>query len=157
MSLHCINCDGILTGPICEYCGRQVQEITKVDEEKERLNEFNKKLKNNDEDELGQLLVHGFMPETPEGLLAAGLDMLPIIAADELSYDHMKAAVGRLSAITTRLKLGEQTEVIQKAISEFERVVADYKRTDRNLGIGCGVAIVIALGIGLWLLIQFMN
>jgi len=142
---------------VCDYCGRQAHEITLADEEKELLASYHKKLQENANEGLGELLTHGFMPETADGLLSAGLGMLPLIKTDDLSYDDTRAAVGRLSAVVTRLKLVESDEKIRTAIGEFERVVADYKRTDRNLGIGCGVGIFIALGLGVWLLIQFAN
>ena len=150
MSLHCINCNAPLNGSVCDYCGRQVREITKVDEENEQLAAYHKQLKEKEDGDLGELLTHGFMPKTPEALLAAGLDMLPLIKTDDLSYDDTKAAVGRLSAITTRLKLEESTETIEKAIGEFEGIIAAYEREDRNLGIACGVILLGLVIAGIW-------
>ncbi|MFK7802336.1 MAG: hypothetical protein AB8G95_11935 [Anaerolineae bacterium] len=149
MSLHCQNCNASLNGPVCDYCGRQAHVVELADEEKEKLADYHKKLQENAKEGLGELLTHGFMPETAEGLLAAGLGMLPLIKTDDLSYDDTKAAVGRLSAVITRLKLVDADDKIQTAIGEFEKIVADYQREDRNLGIACGVIVGVLVLIGI--------
>ena len=153
MSLNCANCNAPLSGHICDYCGTKAGD-SQIETEKKKLASFHQCVKDSDPEKRHESLAHGYMPESPEVLLEAGFNMVPLIKSDELSYDNTKAAVARLQAIVTRLKSAEQTDAIAKAIVEFDEVIARYEREDRILGISCLGAIAVAIAGAIWLWVQ---
>ncbi|MEM8862851.1 MAG: hypothetical protein AAGD96_31460 [Chloroflexota bacterium] len=155
---NCISCNAQLTGPVCEYCGRRVSESEQIQREKKKLSSFLNKLRSETDDEKRVTVIkHGFIPSSEQGLLAAGLDIIPFMSPAEDDINVQAAAVTRLQAIMTRLRLLPTAEPIEKSLAEFELAIAAYKREDRHnmlLGIGCFGICLAAMAGGIYWLTQ---
>ncbi|MFK7802335.1 MAG: hypothetical protein AB8G95_11930 [Anaerolineae bacterium] len=155
MTLNCAKCNTPLSkGSKCKHCGRN-KPITKIAREKARLAKFQLELKNGSSYEFDDLVAHGFMPETAEGLILAGLDMLPLLRSNYLSTDSLEAAQERISTIVAHLRSCERTDTVEIAIAEFEKVEGFDQWINHYGQIMIGIMVFVIMGI--CAMIELMN
>jgi hypothetical protein len=155
MSLMKDNCDACgapARGLICEHCGKPTAHLESAADENRALDEFHKYLQElNLQDKRNWLLSSGFIPDTKQVLIEAGIYCVPLLKNMEI-YD---AAAARLEAVILKLKLMETDEQARRAVEDFQAQIEKYrakKRSDDILGVGCLLLLLAAMvAFGWWL------
>lgn len=155
--IKCTNCGAIVQEKICEHCGTPLIKIRNMEEEKQALEDYHQRLSERSEQEQVRWLRNGFIPADPETLSEAGIRCLPLIDESRLS-DVGDAAVSRLEAIITGLRLASIDEHTQQLIWDFQSRIAKYRSARQSMDkwiLVAAVAIVLCAIAGVvWLIMR---
>jgi hypothetical protein len=147
----CDQCGAQATGLICGYCGALTGSLDDIKSEQQALDEYHKLIQASEGEKRANLLKTGFIPRYPKTLVEAGVRCMPLADVDDTTGPASIAAVQRLEALTTKLKILGQDEQSRTAIVEFKAKIRRFKSADRNLGIGVLVFVVgLIVGIVFW-------
>lgn len=132
MEQTCNRCGAPVHGLVCEYCGSLTTSLADAAAEEQAVDELHQILMTKDEKTQVKILKNGFLPETSEALIEAGVRCIPLIDADQPDDDVVEGASARLQAIVTKLKLMPDFEKKQQAVTEFESVVNAQREAKRK-------------------------
>jgi len=171
-STNCPSCSAVVSGFICEHCGRLSAHLGSAADENRALEEFHHLLQKlspdlqseqadekNAEAEQAELdeaekreerAIHllrtGFIPDHKEVLIEAGVYCIPYL---ESSQSLEEAARARLESIATKLKLIPQDAQTKLAVEEFQAKIKAHKahvaREDMIYGGGCILIILLII------------
>ncbi len=145
---NCPHCNAPVEGPICEYCGTQVEPDLDFEQQKQALNSYHQMLGTAETPRRVTLLRSGFLPDDKRMLVEAGLRCVPMLGGGE-NVTVRGAASGRLSAIVLKLKLRPPDADVQRALAEFDTQLKEHERREtRNVLIGLGMVLSAALIVG---------
>lgn len=111
------------------------------------LNQYHQTVASKDTEGQASLLRNGFLPESAEALVEAGIRCVPLIESGvpELS----EAAVDRLTAVQIKLRMLPETAAVRGALEEFEARIQAQRREDSNaFKYGCAAILGLAAIIG---------
>ncbi len=145
--VQCRQCGAEVDGLICAYCGAITERTEDVETEGRALDEYHRLLSGADEAKQVALLRNGFLPETRKVLIEAGLRCMPLVDVEQTTNRVSTTALQRLQAIIARLHIIGDDPEIGRACSEFQAKIAEFRRADRNLGIGVMIALAVVLGL----------
>jgi hypothetical protein len=129
--MKCSRCGAAASGLVCAYCGALTGTPGGGDFERQALEEFCGLLQGKDWKEQAKLLESGYIPSSPGGLIEAGVRCVPFIKGERFERPA-EAAVRRLEAIVLKLKLLPRSDENQRAVSEFEGVVAEFRKAEAS-------------------------
>ncbi len=138
--ITCPNCGAPVTKAICQYCGTLVVTNPGIDVQKQALELYHGLLASKDISSQVSLLSSGFLPDSSDVLVEAGLRCIPLLHGSSTKLSD--AAAGRLRAVTLKLGLKEQDGTIPKAIDEFEKQISEQKKRS-NYSALIGLAMLI--------------
>jgi hypothetical protein len=121
-----------------------------------QLNDYHEKLATLDPAGQASLLRNGFLPETAEGLMEAGIRCIPLIQSGTIPIAD--GAVDRLEAIQFKLKLLPEASNSRKVMEQFQAMIQEHKNEDQS-NVKYGLALILGLSIlvgGLIVLIVYM-
>src|SRR5215213_5629062 len=152
LKANCDSCGAPVKGLICEHCGRPTAQLANAADENRALDEYHKLIQKQKPEEQRNWLESGFIPDSKEVLIEAGIYCLPFLQNMSL-YD---AASSRLEAIILKLKLMPGNQQARDAVADFQAKLGNYKsatRRDNLLGIGYSLLILAAMvAVGWWLI-----
>lgn len=143
MRENCRSCGAAYGGLVCEYCGTVTGDLKDSASEKQALNEFHDLMLDFELEQRRELLLNGWLPDTRDALIEAGLRCVPIMSisnSDDWGDDIDEIGIARLRTVISKLKLMQQEASTQRAIAEFEsriREVEGKNRRDIIIGLGC--------------------
>lgn len=151
----CQQCGASVRGYVCEYCGSLARLSLERAAEKEALNELHNIIVAQTEPEMkAKLLRHSFLPDAPENLIEAGMRCIPLVDID-MDNEVSDAAARRLQAVTAKLRLLGENGQTSAALREFETVLANYEKADRQLTrafvVGAIIVSVLLIAACVWL------
>jgi hypothetical protein len=157
MAANCPSCGAPAKGRLCEYCGRLLVVVTKVEEEFELVNLFHDLVMARDKRGQQLMLRNGFLPQSDTALVEAGLRCLPLIDADQINPEPTRSAYLRLKGIVAKLRV-RNSAAARQALPELEKAVETYRRDDakavvQGLLLILGL-VLLAVGVG-WLVWRF--
>jgi hypothetical protein len=117
-------------------------------EELKQLNEFHEKLAALEPAAQASLLRNGFLPDSPDVLVEAGVRCLPLIESGDTHITD--GAVDRLEAIVFKLRHGAESGGVRKMINELEAVLQKRRvqdRSDMRLGFGIILGLTLAAAV----------
>lgn len=122
-------------------------QMAAVRDELDALNQYHQTVATRDVEGQASLLRNGFLPESPEALVEAGIRCLPLL---ESGVTDLTAAAGdRLAAIQVKLELLPQTAPVTRALEQFKARVEGQKREDDKAAwYGCAAILALAAIIG---------
>jgi hypothetical protein len=93
------------------------------------------------------LLRNGYMPQTHQMLIVAGLKCLPLIDADQLSSEPSASAIRRLKAIVAKICVtGKMSPKTRESIREFEKAIEEWdNRQKKDQFVGCLAFVILAI------------
>jgi hypothetical protein len=152
LKANCDSCGALAEGIICEHCGRPTIHLATQADENRALDEYHKLIQKQKPEEQRQWLESGFIPDSKEVLIEAGIYCLPFLQNTSLNG----AAASRLDAIMLKIKLMPGDQQTLQAIEVFQKKLDGYKsakKKDDLLAIGCLVLILLAMAaVGWWLI-----
>lgn len=95
--------------------------MNSVDSEQKLLEEFHRSAGEKDAESQAGAIRNGYLPETPEVLVQAGIMCIPLIESDTPSISD--AGKDRLKAIIFKLKLVQDSANARSALEQFEKLV----------------------------------
>ncbi len=147
---RCRSCGAAVKNLICEYCGSPTAGTFDLATQKEALDEYHYILQSQSEEVQIKMLRNGFLPDAEDLLIDAGVRCIPLIELDSTAEEVPRAALWRLKAITTKLKLMAPTARSEQAVKEFETLINDFDKADRRLNlmlaVGCFVSVLVCVG-----------
>jgi hypothetical protein len=130
-----------------------------IDGEIQKLNEYHVQLAVNDPVAQASMLRNGFLPDSAEALVEAGIRCIPLIESG-----HVEIADGagdRLEAIIFKLKLIPDTSSVRKVLEKFDALVHERKKkatSDMKYGFAVILGLVVIIGSLLaYILYLFLN
>lgn len=113
----------------------------------EQLNDFHDLAAAKDGPAQASLLRNGFLPESQDVLIEAGIRCIPLIESGKIEVSD--AAANRLEAILFKLKRFPETQDLRRAADQFEAIIGEHKRdeisnTRFGFTIFFGLAVLIA-------------
>jgi hypothetical protein len=149
---NCDSCGAPAKGLICEHCGKPTIYLVNAADENQALDEYHKLIQKLKPEEQRDWLASGFIPDSKEILIEAGIYCLPFLKNMAL-YD---AAASRLEAVILKLKLMPNDQQTRQAVEDFQAKIESYKSTKRKdalFAIGCLLLILAAMVAVSWWLI----
>jgi hypothetical protein len=142
-AVGCPNCGGPAEGVLCRFCGSLLEEAQAPEAQLQALDEYHAAIGRADAEGQKRLLTSGFIPDSPQGLIEAGVMCIPLCKDGNTGVAG--AATHRLEAIVLKLELARETGETRKALDRFRRAIQERKDQDRSdTRIGCTVFIVLA-------------
>jgi hypothetical protein len=139
---NCPNCGAPLKRVLCEYCGTLGVAHPVIDEQRQALEVFHGLLSAKDDKAQIELLKNGFLPDDRDVLIEAGLRCVALMGFDNAD-DVEEAAIGRLRAISRKLRLQLGDEKSLRAAADFEKEIERYRNINiRNLLFGLLIVLV---------------
>lgn len=154
LEANCDSCGAPVKGFICGHCGALTARLKSAADENRALDEYHGQLqKLKPQEQSKWLLESGFLPDSPEVLIEAGIYCVPFLKNMSV-YD---AAAARLEAVILKLKLLPYEGQTRRAIEDFQNQIAEYKRQKKKddlLGVGCLLVILALVAAFSWWLIR---
>ena len=139
----CPKCGAPAEGLLCRFCGSLLEVAEAPEEQLKALDEYHGAIGKADAEAQKRLLASGFIPDSPQGLIEAGVMCIPLCRAGEAAVSD--AAVHRLEAIMVKLDLARETAETRKALERFREVIEERKRKDRSdTQLGCTMFTILA-------------
>jgi hypothetical protein len=148
----CDSCGAPARGLICEHCGKPTAHLENAAAENRALDEYHELLQKLKPEEQRLWLESGFIPDSPEVLIEAGIYCLPFLKNMAL----YEAAASRLEAVILKLKLMPGGRQTRQAVEDFQAKIEEYKSTrtkDNIMGAGCLLLILAAMVAVSWWLV----
>ena len=101
-----------------------------LDHETQQLNGYHERLAVLDSAGQASLLRNGFLPDSPEGLIEAGIRCIPLIESGDLKITD--GALDRLDAIQVKLNLRGDGPQIREALERFEEILREHRRREAS-------------------------
>jgi hypothetical protein len=128
-----------------------------VKEEFNALDEFHREVAAKDPAGQAALLLHGFLPSSRDGLVEAGLRLIPLIHDGSITSEPTQSAAKRMEAVIAKLSILSLDERSLSAIADFQKRLERARRADaRSLWCGCIVilTLVAVVGWAIWRLLK---
>lgn len=154
--LNCESCGAPVDGLVCGHCGKAAGHLLSPAEENRALDEFHVLLRDRKPEEQRTWLETGFLPDSREVLIEAGVYCLPLLK----NMSVYNAAASRLEAVVVKLKLLPADNRTREALDDFRAGLEGYKvqkRKDDILGVGCLLLLLAAMAAVAWWLIYGMS
>jgi hypothetical protein len=156
----CPNCGAPLKRVLCEYCGTLGVAHPVLDEQRQALEVFHGLLAGKDEKAQINLLKNGFLPDDRDVLIEAGLRCVALMGYDNTD-DVDEASIGRLRAISRKLRYMPGDEQARRAAEDFEKEIGRYRNINiRNLIFGLLMILVpacLVIGLIVWVAGMLIN
>lgn len=118
--------------------------MTEREQELVQLDEFHERLAALEPAAQASLLLNGFLPDDGDTLIEAGIRCLPLIESGAAGIAD--GAVHRLETVLFKLRLSPETAASRRVSAQFEKVVADHRKTDRE-NLRYGTALIAGLAV----------
>ena len=122
--------------------------MVEADNELQQLNAFHEQLAALESVAQASLLRNGFLPDSPDVLVEAGIRCLPLIESGDSRIND--GAVDRLEAIVFKLRHGADSGGVRKMLNELEAVLQKHcarERSDTRLGFGIILGLTLAAAV----------
>lgn len=156
MSEACEGCGGPVPGLLCPACGRATRLVGDPAMERRALEELHGAVGKASEEASGRLLANGFLPSAKAVLVEAGLRCVALVN-DATPYHLKEGALGRLAAVSAKLRLlGADAEGV-KALERFESLVQEARASARRdlLAFAAVAVLLLALAMAVGLLVVY--
>jgi hypothetical protein len=121
--------------------------MSMLDHETQQLNGFHEMLAGLDSEGQASHLRNGFLPDSPEGLIEAGIRCIPLIESGD--YTIVDAATDRLAAVRVKLNLLGETPEVHRALEQFDAKIQERQKEGRSDTFwGCTLLAVLAAILG---------
>ncbi len=154
LEINCDSCGAPASGLICGHCGRLTARLKSAADENRALDEYHTQLQRLKPQEQSKwLLESGFLPDSPEVLIEAGIYCVPFLK----NMSVYESAAARLEAIILKLKLLPGDSQAHRAVEDFQSQIAQYKsqkKKDDLLGVGCLLVLLSVVTAFSWWLIR---
>jgi hypothetical protein len=94
------------------------------------LEEFHKNASEKEGEAQASAIRNGYLPETPEGLVEAGIRCIPLAESQHPSI--VDAGTDRLRAIIFKLKMAQGTIESRRAVEQFEQIIEQKKKEESS-------------------------
>jgi hypothetical protein len=121
--------------------------MTDVENELLKLNEYHEQLATHDPAVQASMLRNGFLPDSTEALVEAGIRCIPLIESGRVDLED--AAGDRLEAIIFKLKLIPDTSSVRKVLEKFEGLIQEKKKkasSDMKFGLAAMIGLTMIIG-----------
>lgn len=140
----CPKCGAPAQGVLCRFCGSLLESAEAPEAQLKALDEFHAAIGRADPEAQKRLLTSGFIPDSPQGLIEAGVMCIPLCRESHQSVAD--AALHRLEAIVVKLELARETAETRKALDRLHKVITERKKKDRSdTLLGCTMFILLAV------------
>lgn len=146
----CVTCGARISGLVCEFCGSLSVTDADIATAKRALDELHALVHRADKKKQSNLLKTGFIPRDKTLLIDAGVRCLPLLDESDTTSDVSLAALGRLEAIMTKLRLLPPGEEIQRAFAEFEPKIRRFRKADRLISVVAVMLVLAVVGGVVW-------
>jgi len=121
--------------------------MTDVENELQKLNEFHTDLATHDPAVQASMLRNGFLPDSTEALVEAGIRCIPLLESGQVELED--GAGDRLEAIIFKLKLIPDISSVRKVLEKFEGLVQEKKKkasSDMKFGLAAILGLTMIIG-----------
>jgi hypothetical protein len=121
--------------------------MTEIETELQKLNEFHAELATHDPAAQASMLRNGFLPDSTEALVEAGIRCIPLIESGRVDLED--GAADRLEAIVFKLKIIPDTSSVRKVMERFDAMLEARKkkaRSDMKYGLAAILILTVILG-----------
>jgi hypothetical protein len=118
-----------------------------IEKEIQMLNEYHGQLATHDPTAQASMLRNGFLPDSMEALVEAGIRCIPLLESGQVEIED--GAGDRLEAIMFKLKLIPDTSSVRKVIEKFEGLVQERKKkatSDMKYGLVVILGLTVIIG-----------
>jgi hypothetical protein len=155
---ECPRCGAGSSGPHCEYCGAPLGSADPA-AERAALDELHLRLAGKPPVEQATILERAFLPGHPQVLIEAGLRCVALLGEGTTGRAE-QALVGRLEAVTAKLRIGDREPGSSRAAEELGRQLERF-RTHRRWSVALGLGAFLTLAAGLawlaWALVHWLR
>jgi hypothetical protein len=118
-----------------------------IENEIQKLNEYHAQLAAHDPTTQASMLRNGFLPDSMEALVEAGIRCIPLMESGRVEIAD--GAGDRLEAIIFKLKLNPDTSSVRKVLEKFEGLVQERKKkasSDMKFGLAAILGLTVIIG-----------
>lgn len=139
----CPKCGAPAQGLLCRFCGLLLESAEEPEAQLKALDEYHAAIGKADAEAQKRLLTSGFIPDSPQGLIEAGVMCIPLCRDADTGVSD--AAANRLEAILLKLELVRETAETRKAMDRFRQAIKDQRRkASSETWLGCTMFTVLA-------------
>lgn len=118
-----------------------------IENEIQKLNEFHADLATHDPAVQASMLRNGFLPDSTEALVEAGIRCIPLIESGRVDIED--GATDRLEAIVFKLKIIPDTSSVRKVMERFEAMLeARKKKAHSDMKYGLAAILILTVIVG---------
>ena len=140
----CPKCGAPSEGLLCQFCGFLLEEAGAPEAQLKALDEYHAAISKADAEAQKRLLTSGFIPDSLQGLIEAGVMCIPLCRDGAMAVAD--AALHRLEAIVVKLELARETVDTRKALDRFHKVIEERKKKDSSdTWLGCSLIVGLAV------------
>jgi hypothetical protein len=101
-----------------------------AESELQLLEEFHRSASEKEGEAQASVIRNGYLPETPEALVEAGIRCIPLVEASNLVI--VDAGIDRLSAVIFKLKMAQNSPEARRALEQFEQIIEEKKKKESS-------------------------
>jgi hypothetical protein len=119
-----------------------------IENEIQKLNEYHAELAAHDSTTQASMLRNGFLPDTMEALVEAGIRCIPLMESGRVEIAD--GAGDRLEAIIFKLKLNPDTSSVRKVLERFDVLLQERKKkasSDMKFGLAAILGLTVIIGV----------
>ena len=156
----CQHCGGASQGLVCAFCGTLLNPTQDAATEEHALNDFHGLLVTATPEKQARLLRHGFLPDSPQVLIEAGLRTMLLLRTDSAFSEVAAGAAGRLRTLGSKLRVLPETDESRRALKEFDAALREHESADATntrqafTFVGIVLAIIVA---AIWYLVSWVT
>jgi hypothetical protein len=121
--------------------------MTDIESELKKLNEFHEQIATHDPATQASMLRNGFLPDSMEALVEAGIRCIPLIESGRVEIEE--GATDRLEAIIFKLKLVPDASSVRKVLERFDALTQERKKkatSDMKYGFAAMLGLTVIIG-----------
>ena len=118
-----------------------------IENELKKLNEYHEQIAMHDAATQASMLRNGFLPDSMEALVEAGIRCIPLIESGRVEIEE--GAADRLEAIIFKLKLIPDASSVRKVLERFEALLQERKKkatSDMKYGLAAILILTVIIG-----------
>ena len=148
----CSQCGANGNSAVCGYCGNLLDPVQDIAGERAALDSLHDFLQLVDRTRQRQLLRNGYLPDSREVLIEAGMRLLPLCNHGDGDLEPRDSALARLKTVISKLKILHAGADARRAIDQFEATIRSARHSDFwSVVLALGLFIVLpATGLCWW-------
>ncbi len=128
---RCKSCGADVAGAVCAACGARVDPAAP---DAAAVAELHRLVSSGPREGAARLLREGFLPDDTAALVEDGARTLPLVGGDDTHEELDLAALRRLDAVATKLRIRGAGPEGLEALGRFDRVLEARRRAERAEG-----------------------